>query len=308
MNNVLRLLTTTSVLFLYSSLYALEVYEPGCIVETYASYSQTRETRGLAFDDKGNLYATHDKTGSVWRITPDGSASQFVKGLKYPVGIVWAGGSGFGNFLYVIDSETFRGDVIRIDQSGKKINFTALSGDAPSPISLDKTGNYGGLLYFGSTGDDCIYRINNIVKESTFSSFPYSRDGGGPASIAFDITGNYGGLMYIATSYGSKNADVSGLFAIDAKGKEKRFTKDLVQAYCIAFAPNCAFSEFMYVIGKSEFGGTNKLWRIDPSGNAAVFASSCNEIIFDRYGSLYVSEFSSSDNKITISRIQNNNF
>jgi parallel beta-helix repeat protein len=299
---------TMAILFLCSSVYALEVFEPGYTIEMYATYPQSRETRGLTFDDFGYLYATHDQAGSVWRIAPDGSASEFVTGLKYPIGIVWAGGTNFGNYLYVLDSETFRGDIIRVGQNGTKTDFVALSGDAPSPMSLDRTGNYGGSLYIGSTGDDCIYRVDTIGKESIFSSFPYSRNGGAPASIAFDTTGNYGGLMYVATAYGSENSDVSGLFAIDVEGTATRFTKDLAQAYCIAIAPNCAFSQYMYVIGKSEFDGANKLWRIDPEGNATVFASSCSEVIFGSDGSLYVSEFISGSDMVVISRIRSNSY
>lgn len=308
MCNAVKFLIIMCFFIFCSSVNAIEVYEQGYIVEIYKSYEQQREARGLAFDGAGNLYVTHDLTGSVWRITPIGTISEFVTGLKYPVGIVWGGLTSFGDHLYLVDSETFRGDIIRIDQNSQKSRFTALSADAPSPVCVDRTGNYGGALYVASTGDDCIYKIDSQGNESVFSSFPYSRNNGGPASIAVDITGNYGGLMYLATSYSTRNnADVSGLFSIDTHGKAARFTKDLVQAYCIAFAPNYALSEFMYVIGKNDFDGSIKLWKIDTDGHATIFASACNEIAFGLDGSLYVSDFSKSNNRVTISRIRNKN-
>jgi hypothetical protein len=308
MYNAVKFLIMLCVLVFCSSVYAIEVYEPSFIVETCTSYEQMREARGLTFDGVGNLYVTHDRSGSILRITPNGTVSEFVTGLKYPVGIVWGGLTNFGDHLYLVDSETFRGDLIQIGRNSQKFKFTNLSADAPSPVCLDRTGKYGGALYVGSTGNDCIYQIDSQGKESVFSSFPYSRSDGGPASIAVDITGNYNGLMYVATSYRTeKNADVSGLFSIDTHGKAGRFTKDIVCASCIAFAPNCAFNEFMYVIGKNEFDASLKLWKIDPDGHATIFASTCNEIAFGLDGSLYVSEFSKTNNRVTISRIRNKN-
>lgn len=308
MSKVLLVSLLMCISFLYNSLYAIEVYEPGYSVEIYATYSQSRETRGLVFDNIGYLYATHDKAGSIWQTAPNCTIKEFVTGFKRPIGIVWAGDTSFGNYLYVLDSETFRGDIIRVDQDGVQTIFKALRADAPSPMALDRTGNYGGALYVGSTGDDCIYRIDSEGNESVFSSFPYAKSGGGPQAIAFDITYNYEGLMYVGTTFHEDNKEVSGLFVIDTEADVKRFSKDLVQARCIAFAPNCAFGAHMFVIGKNQFDSTDKLWRIDPDGYAIEFASKCSDIAFGQDNAMYVSEFSEEKKLIIISRIRNNNY
>jgi hypothetical protein len=296
------LLTVTCIMLLFNSVYAIEVYEPGYSVEIYAVYPQSVTTRGLAWDFSGNLYATHYPPGAVLRIAPDGSASEFAA-IEYPRGIIWAGGTSFGDYLYVVDFETFRGDIIRVAPNGTTTHFASLSGDGPTPLAIDRIGNYGGFLYVATRGDDRIYQIDTEGRESTFSSFPYSRNGGGPLSLAFDITGNYGGLMYIANTYDPGNEEISGLFSIDTEGKPTRFTKDLAQAEYIAFAPNCNLNEYMYVTGKSENEAPTKLWKIDPEGHATVFASGCGLMAFGTDGSLYVSEFLKEDNLVIISRI-----
>ncbi len=98
--------------FVRFSAHAIVVVEPGYTVQVYATYSQSRSTRGLAFDGSGNLYATHDQAGSIWKITSDGTASEFVIGLGYPIGITWGGGTSFGDYLYVLDSDTFSGNIV----------------------------------------------------------------------------------------------------------------------------------------------------------------------------------------------------
>ncbi|MBN1974699.1 MAG: hypothetical protein JW787_13755 [Sedimentisphaerales bacterium] len=305
MKRITITLTAVYILLLFKSVYAIEVFEPGYKVDVYASYTQSGATRGLAFDGSGNLFTTHYPTGTVWCIKPDGTANEFTA-IEYPRGITWTGGTSFGDYMYVVDFETFRGDLMRVGLDGTVSHFSSLSGDGPTPLALDRTGNYGGFLYLATRGDDRIYRIDSAGRESTFSSFPYSRNGGGPMSLAFDITGNYGGLMYLANTYSPGNEDVSGLFSLDTEGLAKRFTEDLVEAGCIAFAPNCAFSQYMYVIGKSNYDGPRQLWRINPEGHATMFASDCNEIIFGPDGFLYVSEFSSSGSFVIISRVSNN--
>ncbi|MEJ2646841.1 MAG: hypothetical protein P8016_00370 [Sedimentisphaerales bacterium] len=300
-------LAAVCILLIFNSAYAIEVYEPGYTVEILAVYPQSIATRGLAVDGVGNLYATHYPPGFVWRIAPDGAAREF-GAIEYPRGITWTGGTSFGEYLYVVDFETFRGDIMRLDLSGAVSHFTSLSGDGPTSIALDRTGDYGGLLYVTTRGDDCIYRIDTQGNESIFSSFPYSRNGGGPLSLAFDTTGNYGGLLYLANTYDPGNEDVTGLFSLDTEGHPARFTEDLIQAGSIAFAPDCGFSEYMYVIGKETYDSPRKLWRIDPEGHASVFASDCQEIIFGPDGSLFVSEFSAESGLVTISRIRNKSY
>ena len=307
MNKATILLAAVCFLLLYSPVYAIEVYEPGYRVEIYAAYHQSVGTRGMVWDFSGNLYTSHYPPAAVWRITPDGTASSFAA-VEDPRGIIWAGGTSFGDYLYAVHFESFRGDIIRIAPDGTTTHFASLSGDGPTPLALDRMGNYGGFLYVATRGDDRIYQIDTEGHESTFSSFPYSRNGGGPITLAFDITGNYGGLLYIANTYDPGNEDVSGLFSIDTKGKATRFTKDLAQAESIAFAPNCNLNEYMYVTGKNQNNAPTQLWKIDPEGHATIFASECGLMAFGIDGSLYVAEFLKEDNLVIISRISKKDF
>ena len=302
MNKVVEVLALLLILNICSFSNAIELYEPDYNVEIYATYSHSSVTGGMAFDQDGYLYTTHYPGSSVWQIAPDGTVRKFAN-VDYPRGIVWTGGTNFGNYLYVIDFEYFTGDIVRIDQYGVVSHFARLKGSGPTPIAIDRTGKYGGLLYLATRGDDRIYCLDPAGNEFVFSSFPYAREGGGPTTIAFDTTGKYGGFLYVATSFTEDVADLSGLFLLDTDGTESRFTNDLVKVYCIAFSPDEMFGQYLYATGMRDFNDENRLWRIDQDGQATLLGSTCNSMAFGPDGALYVSEYSEEDKIVIISRI-----
>jgi hypothetical protein len=261
----------------------------------------------MVFDDNGNLYATHgEPLGSIWWITPDGSASEFVHGLQTPCGIVWAGGTSYGDYLYVVEYETEGGGIVKVGLDGTTSNFASMDPPkhAPSPLGLDKIDNYGGYLYIGTTGQDHTYQVDIHGNVTMFSNFPGWTDGGGPRDIDFDPGTNYGGLMYMATSF-EYTPDVSGLFTLDTYGNAERFTPDLAAAVRAKFDPYGVFGGELFVIGRSELGQPRALWRVSPDGAATEFATTTASrgLAFGPDGAMYIAEYSSADQTVLISRV-----
>jgi len=303
--------TILVLLALCGSALAIEVLEPGYVVQTYATYSEPGigQPRAMTFGGDNNLYVTQKVNGSIWRITPEGVASEFVSGLETPCGIVWSGGTGYGDYLYVVEYETWGGGVARVGLDGTTSNFANMpyGGHAPSPIGLDRTGNYGGHLYVGTTGQDHTYRVDTAGNVSMFSDFPGWTDGGSPVDIAFDPGADYGGLMYISTSFVGANQHKSGLFTLDTSGNASRFTDDLVTAGYIEFDETGYFDGEMFVSGKSGFDEPWWLWRVGLDGTATEFArgtvSDPYGLAFGLDGAMYVAEYSAGDEMVIISRI-----
>ena len=133
---------------------ALEVLEPGYIVETYAAYACPEmqvAPSGITFDSYGNLYLTqwedYPSIGGIYRISPDKSAMKWVDGLGTPRKMVWTGGTEYGDYLYVTDA-TPR-DLLRIELDGTVSTFCHV-GAGPHALALDRTGAYGGYLYLAA--------------------------------------------------------------------------------------------------------------------------------------------------------------
>ena len=186
------------------STFGLDIVSSGYSVQTYTTYSESGigGISDMTFDDEGNLYATHRFDDSIWRTTPAGTASEFVSGFGVR-GIDWGGGTTYGNYLYAPDAGVPNGEIRRIDKSGTISTF-ATFGSPKHGLDLaaiDRTGNYGGLLYTATKSIDHTYSVDTSGNISMFSDFPGQKNGGGPREIAFDTTGNFGSLMYISTSF-----------------------------------------------------------------------------------------------------------
>lgn len=284
---------------------ALEVLEPGYVVETYAGYSDAgiqRSPWDMVFADNGNLYLTHIMDNSIWRITPDGVASELVSGVVGPTGIVWAAGTSYGDYLYV--AITSRG-VIRVDLDGTTSHFA--SRGCAGTLGLDRTGNYGGYMYTTTGCVDHTYRVHPDGSVTMFTSWPGWIDGGGPHNIAFDNRGNYEGLFFVAATYTAGQPHVSGLFTLDPGGNATRFTDDIVKAHAVDFDPSEGFGGDMFVIGRSGFDEPDLLWRVSPDGTATEFATlsglAPRGLTFGPDGAMYVGEYISQSEEVIVSRI-----
>lgn len=291
---------------------AVEVLESGYVVETYAAYSEPGITgaRFMTFDDEANLYVTQGSDSDIWIITPEGNASKFASALGEVRGIVWAGGTDFGNYLYVVKAAVSGGKIYRIDLDGTVSTFVSVS--CATPLALDRAGNYGGYLYYATRCQDHTYRVDINGSVMMFSDFPGWKDGGGPLDIAFDPGADYGGLMYMTVAFNNSHGNqlFSGLFSLDAYGSASRFTNDLVSTSRVAFDRIGDFDGEMFVTGIPNFDQSEtlgSLWRVGSDGTATEFArttaSHLTDLEFGLDGAMYVAEYSDDDELVIISRI-----
>jgi len=284
---------------------AIEVLEPDYIVQTYASYRDPgirQSPWDMVFADNGNLYVTHVMDSSIWCITPDGTASEFVSGLAGATGIVWAADTNYGDYLYV--AITYFG-IVRVGLDGTSHYFA--SRHCAGTLGLDRTGNYGGYIYTTTGCQDHTYRVYPDGNVTMFTSWPTWIDGGGPHNIAFDNRGNFGGLFYVAAAYTAAQPHVSGLFTLDPQGHANRFAEDIVQAHAVDFDPAEDFNGDMFVIRRSTFDQPDLLWRVSPDGSATEFAIleglAPRGLTFGPDGAMYVGEYLPADELVIISRI-----
>jgi sugar lactone lactonase YvrE len=272
--------------------WAVEVLEPGYVVETYAGYSDAgieRSPWDMVFVPDGNLYATQLNDRSLWRISPDGIAEEAATGLGRPTGLVWGGGTAYGDYLYVAVTDT---GVVRVHLDGTVEGFA--SRNCAGTLGLDRAGDYGGFMYTTTGCVDHTYRVHPDGSVALFSNWPTHINGGGPTNVTFDNIGNYGGLFFVAAVYSASQPHVSGLFTLDPGGSATRFTEDIVQAHGVDFDPAEGFDGDMFVIGRSSFGEPDLLWRVSPDGTATEFATlsglAPRGLTFGPDGAMYVGE------------------
>lgn len=280
------------------------VLDPGYQAEVYATYSFSYDdisrAEGIAADSQGNLYIAHIG-GSIYRIAPNGAATEWVTGLSQPEHLVWGGGTAYGDYLYCTEMvRPGAGRVTRIDSNGVRQTFS-YHNNQPSPIAIDRTGTYGGFMYTGTRGNDHIDRIFPNGNTQSFSAFPYNVSGG-PESIAFDSGYEYGGLMYVST-YAKTSPNRSGIFSMDAAGNPTRFAPDVVAANHIEIDSFGLFDGDMFAMAMvDDFGSTWQMYHISNDGQAALFLDgNINVFTFGPDGAMYVAQ--RERNNMVISRI-----
>ncbi len=299
----MRIVFMTIVIIVFASVpaVALDMSVPGYTVETFATYAETLP-RHMTFDGSGNLYVTQLNSGNIWKITPSGAAGQFVSGFIAPYSIDWGGGTAYGDYLYVGQG----GAVTRVDLiSGNKTFFAGQ--DCDGSLTIDKTGNYGGYMYVGTGCYDDIKKIDTAGHITTFSTWPGWTDGGAPYGIDFDPGTAYGGLMYVGCAFEQGDAGKSGLFTMNTGGTPTRFCSDLVQVWNVHFDKTGLFAGSLFVIGRASYESYPSIYTVSTDGIATEFATSTilnvHGLAFGPDGALYVSEYSSWDGLVTISRI-----
>ncbi len=161
----------------------------------------------------------------------------------------------------------------------------------PVSLGLDRTGNYGGYLYTGTSGLDHIDKILPDGSIQHFSDYPYNISGN-PKNIAFDPGNKYGGKLYIST-YSSSSSTWAGIFSLDGEGNPTRFTDDIVSGLWLEFdTTGKYFGGDLFVNGSEELGGTRKIYRVAPDGSATAFADdlpfNTGEFSFGPDGAMYI--------------------
>ncbi len=311
MTRIATIITVLAILAMSGSAWAVEVIDPAFLVETFATYSEAGlgRDRDMTFAGDGNLYVTHRESNAIWKITSDGTATKFVSGSGAQC-ITWAGGTDFGDNLFVSNGEIWTGKVSKVTLAGAVTNFASFTPPrhCPSPIAVDITGNYGGHLYTATGCQDRTYRITTSGGVSLFADFPGWRDGGGPYDMAFDSTANYAGRMYMSNSYNDccGNQYISGLWSLTPAGSASRFTDDLAIAGSIAFDHVGDFGGLMFVTGNTNYDTGWSIWQLDPDGAATEFAIPVVDrpsLAFGPDGALYVAEYDEATETTVISRI-----
>ena len=147
---------------------------------------------GLAVDRDGNLFVSCRHDGTIYRVSPDGRALQWVEGMGTATGIAFdKTGS-----LYVGDRS---GTIFKIAPDREIFVFATLE---PSVASYHLAFSPSGELFVtGPTTSsfDRVYRISPAGEVDVFF-----RGLGRPQGLAFDRTGN----LYVAGSLGGKRGIV----------------------------------------------------------------------------------------------------
>ncbi len=149
-------------------------------------------TLSVAINDKDQLFAGDQTTGTIYSIDSNGSKSEFYTGLSFPASMVF----GLDNILYIIDSEQKK--VVGLNASGNVVNeFTYSSFTFPTGIAFDKQNNHIIVSEHGGVGED--------VQTCGGGSMSWGTTGPLTTIYIFDIEGN---LINNFGCFGTKN----GLF------------------------------------------------------------------------------------------------
>jgi sugar lactone lactonase YvrE len=143
----------------------------------------------MAMDADGRLYVSSRFDGSVYRVSPDGTAETFVEDLGVPCGIAFDG----ANRLYVGDRS---GSILRVENRSVSL-FASIP---PSVAAFHLAFGPDDCLYVSSpslSSRDALYRVTPAGAVEVF------RDGfGRPQGLAFDA----GGSLYVADAVAGDSA------------------------------------------------------------------------------------------------------
>ena len=302
------------VIFLAGPVFGFEILESGYVAEIYATFEtpENNPAQYMAFGPDGNLYVTwydgnyNDFNGMIYRVEPDGTASEWVGGFVKPAGIIWAGGTAYGESFLVAETWGNQygsdGQIMAVELDGSVSQFSIPGLFRPVCLGIDTVGNYGGLLYTGTGAWDGIMKVLPTGEVQDFHIFP-GDTGGSPMGIVFDTSGNYGGLMYVATAFGN-NPGISGLLTFDPDGNPSRFAPEMLKSYGLAFdtTEDQMFGWYLYTVGYEPRG----IFRVYPDGQIEEFIRKpkiATRMTFGPDGAMYMMESGWGDTTVTISRI-----
>lgn len=295
-------LTLAAVLTLQTPLFAdLTVldsrYKAEIFVNNYDAASQ--KTRDMVSDSEGNLYLTHEVTGTINKVSPTGEVTVgWVSGLSNPCGIEYTGGSAYGDYLYV--NTLNNNAVYKVDLNGNKTLFSSDISES-TMIALDRGGHYGNKLYATTSTRDRIYSISQSGSNQIFSNYFYNLSGC-IQGIAIAPNGTYNNSMYISTWY-PNNPDKSGIFSVDQNGNPTLFNTNLAAGFAMNFDTSGFFDNALFVSALDSF--TAKAWglyRLDENGQETLFATSKNSSLlgfaFGTDGAMYIHEYDYSTSRV----------
>ena len=202
-----------------------------------------------------NLFVTEYDTDTVSKINPAGDKSVLSTGVIYPRAILFGHGA-FGHHLYVSESYSTDGNIVRVAPTGVKTTF-ASGIDSPLDMVWGPGGAFGSDLYVASANAN---KIVTVSAAGAVSDFLSNLDR--PSVLAFSPGGAFGEYLYVT------NTDDGQVVRIDANKNVDVFVTDLSRPIGLAFGYNTPFGDFLYISDKN----TGKILKISPSGTVSTFA------------------------------------
>lgn len=145
---------------------------------------RTRQIRRIVREPSGSFLIAEWETGSLIRLSPDGTAEHLVYGLNQPSGIV-SGGSGEIYLTLFAAGMSGQGELLRVGPMGET---TPVVGDLNAPSDLVQSPQ--GTLVL------CEYLTGRILEVNAEGETSLLTDQiAGPTALAYDATG----VLYIAS-------------------------------------------------------------------------------------------------------------
>ncbi|MBI3403986.1 MAG: SMP-30/gluconolactonase/LRE family protein [Acidobacteria bacterium] len=162
----------------------------GFIIKPYVT--ELVNPTGLALDRTGVLFVSCRNDGTIYRVTPDGRATQWVEGMGIATGLAFDKDEN----LYVGDRS---GTIFKISPDRQIFVFATLE---PSIAAYHLAFNTNGDLFVTGPTTSSFDRLFRITSGGEVSV--YYRGLGRPQGMAFDRDGN----LYVAASLGGKRGIV----------------------------------------------------------------------------------------------------
>lgn len=223
---------------------------------------------GLAFDVQGNLYVANNRSGTISRVSPNGSSVIFASGLRDVSGLAFdAQGNLFASS--VAAAARNGGFVSRITPNGTVSTF-ATNLTNPVDVKFDRAGN----LYISDRNASGVTRIlTNGTRTSFVSNIEI------PYGLSFDALGT----LYLSTTDGSSGVSI---FRISPSGATSTFSNSVRTPSGLA----CDANNIVYAASFLD----NSVIRINPDGSTNIIAANIPNpvsLAFDGAGNLYVSSY-----------------
>jgi sugar lactone lactonase YvrE len=211
---------------------------------------------GLAFDSKGNLWASEQgssntNNGAIVKFDKNGNKSTFVSMIHTPQGLAFDSSGTLFAAKFLLDR------IDKYDSSGYNTVFVDLFGSHayPEDLVFDNSGNLWVSSYYGMPEYSKIFKINPSGNMTVFSQ------GNDPIGLAFDRNG----YLFAANYY---NGTIS---KYDSSGNETIFASGLNQPHGLEFDS----SGYLYVSD-----GYGEILKYDSSGYRTIFASGLSNPLF----------------------------
>src|SRR5882724_1170181 len=195
----------------------------------------------------GDLFASDNLGGTIYKFAPDGTWSIFATGLNDPEGLAFDS----AGYLFVADSGTGSGDgkIYKFAPDGTRSIF-ATGLNFPFGLACDSGGN----LFESDLVNGTIYKFAPDGTRSTFATGL-----NGPQGLAFDSAGN----LFEAEYAGDIQNGAIYKFAPD--GTRSTFATQLTDPQGLAFDSAGDLFEADY--------GSNTIYKFAPDGTQSTFAT-----------------------------------